>query len=92
MAHVQLEALLSLKDGGPRVHYSGHALAGFRSEAAGSLFGNGPDHRTRSTPSASASIARGRADLAPSPSSPSATSGPNCPQPWLSRSSPLHRR
>ncbi|KRX62996.1 hypothetical protein T09_10887 [Trichinella sp. T9] len=49
-AHVQLEAPSSPKDGKPRFHYSGHALAGFGSEAGGSLDGNGPVLRIGSTP------------------------------------------
>ncbi|XP_003369082.1 hypothetical protein Tsp_04508 [Trichinella spiralis] len=49
-AHVQLEAPSSPKDGDPCFHYSGHALAGFGSEAGGSLEGNGPVHRIGSTP------------------------------------------
>ncbi|KRY57947.1 hypothetical protein T03_2020 [Trichinella britovi] len=49
-AHVQLEAPSSPKDGNPRFHYSGHALAGFGSEAGGSLDGNGPVLRIGSTP------------------------------------------
>ncbi|KRY31216.1 hypothetical protein T01_6174 [Trichinella spiralis] len=41
-AHVQLEAPSLQKDGDPRFNYSGHALAGFGSEAGGSFAGGGP--------------------------------------------------